>query len=57
VVVRTRARARVTRTDYLDVAGLLHGRSNGLVLFANPTKPVSRAVERSVIRAVARRLP
>jgi hypothetical protein len=57
VVVRTRAGARVTPTDYLDVAGLLHGRSNGLVLFANPKKPVSRAVERSVIRAVARRLP
>jgi hypothetical protein len=57
VVVRTRAGNRVTRTDYLDVAGLLHRRSNGLVLFAKPKKPVSRAVERSVIRTVARRLP
>jgi hypothetical protein len=57
VVARTRAGNRVTRTDYVDVAGLLHGRSNGLVLFAQPNQPVSRAVERSVIRAVARRLP
>ncbi|HKR98213.1 MAG TPA: hypothetical protein VJU79_01740 [Candidatus Dormibacteraeota bacterium] len=57
VVVRTRAGDRVTRTDYVDVAGLLHGRSNGLVLFANPKQPVSGTVQRSVIRAVARRLP
>jgi hypothetical protein len=57
VVVRTRAGDRVTRTDFVDVAGLLHGRSNGLVLFAKPNKPASRAVERSVIRAVAHRLP
>ena len=39
----------------LDQGPLL--RSNGLVLFANPTKAVNHAVERSVIRAVARRLP
>jgi hypothetical protein len=57
VVVRTRAGGRVTRTDYVDVAGLLHGRSNGLVLFAKPKKPVSRGVERSTIRTVAGRLP
>jgi hypothetical protein len=57
VVVRTRAGDRITRTDYVDVAGLLHRRSNGLVMFAKPKKPVSRGVERSVIRTVARRLP
>jgi hypothetical protein len=57
VVVRTREGGRVTRTDYVDVAGLLHRRSNGLVLLAKPRKPVTRRVERSVIRTVARRLP
>jgi hypothetical protein len=57
VVVRTREGGRVTRTDYVDVAGLLHRRSNGLVMFAKPKKPVSSRVERSVIRTVARRLP
>jgi hypothetical protein len=57
VVVRTRAGGRVTRTDYLDVAGLLHRRSNALVLFAKPKRPVSSPVERSVIRTVAGRLP
>jgi hypothetical protein len=57
VIVRTRAGRRVTRTDYVDVAGLLHRRSNALVMFAKPRKPVSGRVERSAIRTVARRLP
>jgi hypothetical protein len=57
VTVRTRANGRVTHRDYVDVAGLLHRRSNGLVLFARSTKPVGAAVEQSVIRAVASRLP
>jgi hypothetical protein len=57
VVVRTRAGGRVTRTDYVDIAGLLHRRSNGLVLFAKSRKPVRGAVERSVVRTVVGRLP
>jgi hypothetical protein len=57
VVVRTRMGNRITQTDYLDVAGLLHRRSNGLVLFANAKKPVRGAVEQSEIRTIASRLP
>jgi hypothetical protein len=57
LVVRTRAGNRITRTNYLDVAGLLHRRSNALVLFANAKKPVSSTVEQSEIRTVASRLP
>ena len=57
VTVRTSARRRITRTDYLDVAGLLHGRSNALMLFAKANRPVDNGVERSLIRTVARRLP
>ena len=57
LVVQTRAGDRITRVDYLDVAGLLHRNSNALVLFANTNKPVRSAVEQLAIRTVASRLP
>lgn len=57
VTVRTSARRRVTRTDYLGVAGVLHGRSNALLLFAKPNEPVGSTFERSMIGTVAGRLP
>ena len=57
LVVQTRAGDRITRVDYLDVAGLLHRNSNALVLFANTNKPVRSVAEQSAIRTVASRLP
>jgi hypothetical protein len=56
VVVRTRTGNGKARRNYLDIAGLLHRRSNGLVLFEKSKTPVRRATERRVIRTVARRL-
>jgi hypothetical protein len=56
VTVRTRSGGRTTRRDYLDVAGLLHGRSNALVMFAKSNELVGNPFERSVVRTVARRL-
>lgn len=57
LVITTRSGNRITRTDYLDVAGLPHRQANALVMFANRNRPVSGAVEQSVIHTVARRLP
>jgi hypothetical protein len=54
LVVRTRPHGR---TDYVDVVGLRHGRSNALVLFANAGRPIGNAAELAVLRTVARRLP
>jgi hypothetical protein len=39
VVVRTRSGNRITRTDYLDVAGLQRGRANALMMFAETGRP------------------
>jgi hypothetical protein len=55
--VSTHSGARVTRTDYIDFAGVLHGKANALLMFASNKRPPELRGEVAAIGAVVDRLP
>jgi hypothetical protein len=55
--VSTHSGARITRTDYIDLTGVQHGKANALLIFASDKRhPDARGVA-AAIGAVAGRLP
>jgi hypothetical protein len=54
--VSTHSGARITRTDYVDLIGVQHGKANALMIFASDKHPDTRGVA-AAIGAVVGRLP
>jgi hypothetical protein len=57
LTIRTHSGARVTRTDYLDVLGILRGNANALMMLASDKQPPAPRGELAAVTAVVRRLP
>ena len=55
--VSARSGARITKTDYIDLTGVQHGKANALMIFASDKRHPDARGEATAIGTVVGRLP